>query len=627
MSTAGHSVSSVDLRRARDEFILQNAPRKNIKQLAQEFFEAFNLSMKSAALDSLHASLKATKNNELARLLKEDDFKEWATRYFTLTKSQKKLSIQNIVDKERNKLQITGVLKGSKFIKSGMDLLAPEGDHIAASTSAAANPERNPTLLSTDDSRSAGTTKRHLDETIVASLETSRKRAHRKTKEGGVQRPNSRRAHEHGLQETRQPWDHERVQAHELKQRCFGEDEENTTVGTGSIIRLTEHTDVSNPITTSSSSSSTGTTVLSPVCENKVELVAAANKVHFDISTVEHVRASIGDVEVGPRFYELQREAITIVNDTRKRLDMSNLHLFLAANYVWLLDHQLPSMPHNEHESVKMHLKVDHAELPDTVTTLCTQLGREMAHTGRIRIQDRTFKDDEEENAFALFLSISKKLAKKNHAFTIRIEDTFTHGAFDPMMTYFFSEDDMTYILDWANLPSTASRARRGDPLKPDLTLQKHTFETAYVEIRSPKDERNVRFFLEDQWKLIGFAKDTIDENLRNERAVTEIPCLQVFGYQLTLYRMTFHKGLYVWQTIDTAYLPRDTHDCGSMVACLELLQTFKQILDSLNYLPYVHTPPNKAQDWMLPVELRPRATNISPTTRPLFPTTKIEYA
>ncbi|KAG0254343.1 hypothetical protein DFQ27_006907 [Actinomortierella ambigua] len=66
----------------------------------------------------------------------------------TLTKRQKKLSIQNIVDKERNKLQITGLLKGSELIKLSMDLLAPEEDRIATSTSTATNFERNSFMAS-----------------------------------------------------------------------------------------------------------------------------------------------------------------------------------------------------------------------------------------------------------------------------------------------------------------------------------------------------------------------------------------------------------------------------------------------------------------------------------------------
>ncbi|KAF9195257.1 hypothetical protein BGZ49_003058 [Haplosporangium sp. Z 27] len=115
-----------DLYQTRREFILQNAPHKDVTQLAKDFFEAFSLSTKTTALDALHVSLMATNNSEIAKKLKGKDFKEWATHYFTQAKKQKKLSIQNVVEKERNKLKITGVLKGSDFIKSGMDLLTSE---------------------------------------------------------------------------------------------------------------------------------------------------------------------------------------------------------------------------------------------------------------------------------------------------------------------------------------------------------------------------------------------------------------------------------------------------------------------------------------------------------------------
>ncbi len=97
-------------------------------------------------------------------------------------------------------------------------------------------------------------------------------------------------------------------------------------------------------------------------------------------------------------------------------------------------------------------------------------------------------------------------------------------------MTFFFPADDRTFVDCRANRPSLASGAQRRDPLKPDVTIIKYIFEAAYAEIKSSKDERNVRLFLEDQWNLMGFAKDPIDENLRNERVVTEIPCLQVFA-------------------------------------------------------------------------------------------------
>ncbi|KAF8961904.1 hypothetical protein BGZ46_001264 [Entomortierella lignicola] len=125
MSTNDQSTSA-DLYQTRHEFILRNAPHKDVTQLAKDFFEAFNLSTKTTALDALHASLMATENSEIVEKLRTKDFKEWATLYFEQAKKQKKLSIQNLVEKERNKLKIAGVLKGSGFIKSGMDLLTSE---------------------------------------------------------------------------------------------------------------------------------------------------------------------------------------------------------------------------------------------------------------------------------------------------------------------------------------------------------------------------------------------------------------------------------------------------------------------------------------------------------------------
>ncbi|KAG9071688.1 hypothetical protein KI688_005901 [Linnemannia hyalina] len=140
---------SADLYKERREFILQNA-NKNIKQIAQEFFEVFDLSNKQTALDALHTSLYSTDYTELTKLLKENDFKEWATHYFSQAKKRKKMSVQNIVDKERNKLQIAGVVQGSRFIESGMGLLAPEEDRIAASTLA----NRPPSTLTSSSSTS-----------------------------------------------------------------------------------------------------------------------------------------------------------------------------------------------------------------------------------------------------------------------------------------------------------------------------------------------------------------------------------------------------------------------------------------------------------------------------------------
>ncbi|KAF9993327.1 hypothetical protein BGZ79_002023, partial [Entomortierella chlamydospora] len=104
---------------------------KTIKQLAQGFFEAFSLSKKQKALSALHSSLENTGLTQLTAELNEDDFKVWATNYFLQLKSWKEMSVQNVIDKERNKLQIAGVVQGSKYIGSGINLLAPERDRVS----------------------------------------------------------------------------------------------------------------------------------------------------------------------------------------------------------------------------------------------------------------------------------------------------------------------------------------------------------------------------------------------------------------------------------------------------------------------------------------------------------------
>ncbi|ORZ09366.1 hypothetical protein BCR41DRAFT_398807 [Lobosporangium transversale] len=142
-----------------------------------------------------------------------------------------------------------------------------------------------------------------------------------------------------------------------------------------------------------------------------------------------------------------------------------------------------------------------------------------MTHTGRIRVQGCDFKDNEKENVFILFLPLYLRSP---------ISLTANNRYLVMMGNY------QAFALDWANRSSLEYGVRQGDPLKPDVTIRKYIFEAAYAETKSSKDKRSLHLFLEDQWSLMRFAKDTIDENLRNERVVMEIPCLQVFGHDLS---------------------------------------------------------------------------------------------
>ncbi|KAK3838832.1 MAG: hypothetical protein J3R72DRAFT_448419 [Linnemannia gamsii] len=141
-----------------------------------------------------------------------------------------------------------------------------------------------------------------------------------------------------------------------------------------------------------------------------------------------------------------------------------------------------------------------------------------------------------------------------------------------------------------------------------------------YLEIKPPKEERHQRLYLEDIWAILGLAKDNIDLHFRCHRIITTIPCVLVFGFQMTLYQLSFQDGIYVWLDVHTAYLPKDQYDIGNIVSCVELLNIFKAILDEAETERYTRTPPRHAKDDKeLPELYRPRPTNLTPSKRPFF--------
>ncbi|KAF9143533.1 hypothetical protein BG015_000403, partial [Linnemannia schmuckeri] len=141
------------------------------------------------------------------------------------------------------------------------------------------------------------------------------------------------------------------------------------------------------------------------------------------------------------------------------------------------------------------------------------------------------------------------------------------------------------YHLWWANRPSSGSRERRGvrEANKPDGTIMKEQFDVAFAEIKAPKDDGSIRLYIQDKWALTSLAKDTIDLHLRERRTITSIYCLQVFGYQLTVYELRFQAGLYMWMEIGTGYLPRDKNDTHCLIRCMELLKTLRTLLDDIS--------------------------------------------
>ncbi|KAG0273066.1 hypothetical protein BGZ95_011125 [Linnemannia exigua] len=225
-------------------------------------------------------------------------------------------------------------------------------------------------------------------------------------------------------------------------------------------------------------------------------------------------------------------------------------------------------------------------------------------------------------NLERLPMFISWKLPRRYIAFRQHNEDTHAHASLDALISMMFPASHRNLEFSWANRASIGSKDRRGDPNKPDAIIIKDMFEVGFVEIKPPREERHEKAFLEDQWALATFAKDAIDYHLRHERPFKTIPCLQVFGFQLILYKLEFMSGIYVWQNVGVAYLPRDMNDRGVIAGSIALLRTFKHFIKKIETRSYVHTPPRKALDEDLPDELRPRQSNLTPKKRPFFPST-----
>ncbi|KAF9160558.1 hypothetical protein BGX21_002642 [Mortierella sp. AD011] len=110
----------------RRQYINQNASHMEFKRLAQEFFTKFDLQNKSAAYNSFYSSLIESEFQDLAKEMKTKDFKAWMTTLFIENKKTKKLDFQKVLERHQSQLKTAGVIKGSRVIKEGMELLVPE---------------------------------------------------------------------------------------------------------------------------------------------------------------------------------------------------------------------------------------------------------------------------------------------------------------------------------------------------------------------------------------------------------------------------------------------------------------------------------------------------------------------
>ncbi|KAG0250988.1 hypothetical protein DFQ27_009107, partial [Actinomortierella ambigua] len=175
---------------------------------------------------------------------------------------------------------------------------------------------------------------------------------------------------------------------------------------------------------------------------------------------------------------------------------------------------------------------------------------------------------DIKENTNRIRCLSSWRLPRQYLPFRLQNEDTHAHASLDALMSMVFPVSHRHVELHWANRASVGSRNRRGDPNKPDATILKDTFEVGFVEVKPPQEERHEKAFLEDQRALATFAKDAIDYHLRHGRPFKR--------FQLILYKLEFMSGLYVWQRVGVAYLPRDMNDHGVISGAISLIRTLK---------------------------------------------------
>ncbi|KAG0367632.1 hypothetical protein BGX24_003147 [Mortierella sp. AD032] len=97
-------------------------------------------------------------------------------------------------------------------------------------------------------------------------------------------------------------------------------------------------TSLTSPSSSASATPSTATTAANTT------VVAGVEKSVFDPSAVETILLTIGGVEVGTGFRELQREAALVVNDRNKKLTFERLPMFMSCNYILNLDSELPGV-------------------------------------------------------------------------------------------------------------------------------------------------------------------------------------------------------------------------------------------------------------------------------------------
>ncbi|KAG0280230.1 hypothetical protein BGZ95_010829 [Linnemannia exigua] len=316
-------------------------------------------------------------------------------------------------------------------------------------------------------------------------------------------------------------------------------------------------------------------------------------------------------IDVGKIFLDFQQRSTRLVNRLEEKATLCNLRSFLAMNYIWDMEYNLPTLSEDVFSALKSQYTCALISISKEEITLCWDLDQELMKTGAIA--GRAPTSAALDRVVFIYQSISMKLPVRYLPFCDMNEDSFAHGVLDVFFSTIFPVGrPMDFYLSWANRPAQGSKYRRGNPMKPDGTISKAGHELVFLEIKPPRMEKDAALFLEDYWKLANLCKDAIDLYLGSELGISTMVAIQVFGHEMAMYKMTLTNGIYHWAQVMTAHLPKAKSDRAKVDRCVELMLTLKAYLETINTDPFLRTPsPTSGK--------KTNCSNLTPTKRPLF--------
>ncbi|KAF9304669.1 hypothetical protein BGZ74_000877 [Mortierella antarctica] len=283
-----------------------------------------------------------------------------------------------------------------------------------------------------------------------------------------------------------------------------------------------------------------------------------------------------------------------------------------AMNSIWAMEEELPSLPQDEHTLLQKQYTWPVENMNKDLEALCMRLGMQVRDGVQLDPgSDPRELSYEHHKIYVFYEMIILKLPVEYSPSDHTIEDTYAHQVVDALLSKEFPAPSK-YHLDWANLEVEGSKIRRVWANKPDGTISKNGAQLAFMEIKSPKDDRNARAEVEDLWNLANFCKDAIDAHLLLRRGIFKAAGILIFGHKISVYTMEYHNAIYHWSRAGVAHVPVDQTDVMRAPRCLELIHAVKMFLDSIEVS---NIPQGPAGQYLHAGQ----KSKITPSLRPMF--------